>query len=137
MLGRQGGRGMRLLSIIVAALFAAAGPLRADEVRYTLSPVLDGGVLKAVDVELVLTGESDGETEIELPNAWGGKTDLWRGISDFRVTGSGLKATTDSKPHVKVIRHAPQAKLTIRYRVVQMFDGDPAASYSNEYRPIV
>ena len=86
---------------------------------------------------MVLTGEADGETEIDLPNEWGGKRELWRGISEFRVSGEGLGAVAGSEPWRKVIRHAPNSVLTVRYRVSQFWAGDPAAGTSNEYRPII
>ncbi len=122
-------------ALIVAAL--AAGGARAQDIRYTLSPVLDRGALSAIDVEMVLSGDGDGETEIELPDAWGGKSDLWRGISEFRVSGSGLRATAGAKPSLKIVRHAPSATLTVRYRVAQLWQGEPAAGASNEYRPVI
>jgi predicted metalloprotease with PDZ domain len=130
------GGGMRVLgAVIVVAL--AAGVARAQDVRYALSPVLDRGALTAIDVEMVLRGEGDGVTEIELPDAWGGKSDLWRGISEFRVSGEGLRATAGARPSLKTIHHAPGAVLTVRYRVTQIWQGEPQAGVSNEYRPVV
>ncbi len=124
-----------ICALIVAALAAAS--TRAQEIRYTLSPAFDHGMLTAIDVEMVLPGESDGETAIEVPDAWGGKSELWRGIDEFRVSGSGLRATSSTSPALKMIRHAPGATLTIRYRIKQFWPGEPAAGDTNEYRPVI
>jgi predicted metalloprotease with PDZ domain len=127
---------MRTIVAIIAGLWASASAT-AEEIRYTLTPQVENGALNGIAVEMVLTGEADGETVIELPDAWGGKAELWRGISDFRVAGHGLKLDAGGSPALKAIRHAPRATLTVRYRVTQMWAGEPAVSGSNEYRPII
>jgi len=127
---------MRTIVAIIAVLWASASAT-AEEIRYTLTPQVESGALNDIAVEMVLTGEADGETAIELPDAWGGKNELWRGISDFRVSGQGLKLDGGGSPALKIIRHAPRATLTVRYRITQMWQGEPAVSGSNEYRPII
>jgi predicted metalloprotease with PDZ domain len=127
---------MRTIVAIIAVLWASASAT-AEEIRYTLTPQVENGVLNSIAVEMVLTGEADGETAIELPDAWGGKTELWRGISDFRVSGQGMKLDAGGSPALKIFRHAPRATLTVRYRITQMWVGEPVVSGSNEYRPII
>jgi predicted metalloprotease with PDZ domain len=122
-----------------AAVLAACCAVSASaaELRYTLTPEVEHGALRAIGVELVLRGEGDGSTEIELPNEWGGKSELWRGVSEFRVSGDGLRQGDGGSPFLKVLRHKPGATLTVRYRITQFWQGEPAVSGSNEYRPIV
>lgn len=127
---------MRIIVAIVTASWAVASAT-AGEIRYTITPQVEHGALNGIAVEMVLTGEADGETAIELPDAWGGKNELWRGISAFRVTGQGLKLDAGGSPALKVLRHAPGATLTVRYRVTQTWPGEPAVSGSNEYRPVI
>lgn len=115
----------------------AAWPSAATEIRYRVQPELHADGLKAIAIEMTLQGEEDGETAIELPDSFGGKTELWRGIDGFRVSAKGLKLADEVKPSLKVVRHAPGAQLTVRYRVTQMFKGDPQASDTNEYRPVI
>ncbi len=126
-----------VFAIIVGAWLAVADSATADAIRYTLSPAVENGALKAIAIEMVFAGEPDGETEIDLPGEWGGKQDLWRGISEFRVSGEGLGAVAGIEPTRKIIRHAPNAVLTVRYRLTQFWAGEPTASGQNEYRPIV
>jgi predicted metalloprotease with PDZ domain len=127
---------MRIL-LAIAGLVWAAWPSAAGEIHYRLQPELRDGALKAIAIEMTLPGEADGETVIELPDDWGGKADLWRGIVDFRVSGQGMRLEGGVQPSLKAIKHAPGATLTLRYRVTQLFAGDPAASETNEYRPVV
>lgn len=121
-------------TFVVWALTAAA--VTAEPLRYTLSPMIENGRLQALAVEMVLTGEPDGDTVIELPDAWGGKSELWRAVSEFRVSGDG-NSLAGAEPARKVIRHAPNAVLTIRYRISQHWAGEPRANNANEYRPVV
>jgi predicted metalloprotease with PDZ domain len=127
---------MRAVFLVAVGLWFAASAT-AGELRYTVSPAIEHGALHAVDVEMVMTGDGDGETEIELPDQWGGKTELWRGLSEFRVTGDDLRLAQGGTPAIKIVRHAPGAELTVRYRVVQTWKGEPAITGSNEYRPVI
>src|SRR5262249_27638940 len=68
---------------------------------------------------------------------WSGKSELWRGISDFRATGDGMEAVAGADTAHKRLRHAPGATLTIRYRLSQFWPGDPKVTGANEYRPII
>ena len=126
-----------VIAFIVSVAFAGRAFAAGEPIRYTLTPIIDNGALKAVSVEMVFAGEPDGETEIVLPDEWGGKSDLWRGIGEFRVTGAGMSAASNADPARKIIRHAPNATLTVRYRLTQFWDGEPVANGANEYRPVV
>ena len=118
---------------VAAVVLAACGAVSASaaELRYTLTPEVEHGALRAIGVELVLRGEDDGSTEIELPNEWGGKSELWRGISEFRVSGDGLRLSDGGSPFLKTLRHKPGATLTVRYRITQFWQGEPTVNGSN------
>jgi hypothetical protein len=94
------------------------------------------GKLEALAIELRFAGDADGETVLELPDAWGGKTELHQGVRDLRIEGAGV-AITSSAPAKRIVRHQPGAELRVRYRIVQYWPGVPAVTGSNEYRPIV
>ncbi|MEQ1863040.1 MAG: hypothetical protein ABL996_00140 [Micropepsaceae bacterium] len=126
-----------VIAFIVSVAFAGCAFAAGEPVRYTLTPIIENGALKAVSVEMAFAGEPDGETEIVLPDEWGGKSDLWRGIGEFRVTGAGMSAVSNADPARKIVRHAPSATLTVRYRLTQFWDGEPAFNGENEYRPVV
>jgi predicted metalloprotease with PDZ domain len=137
MVGRLRKEMRGVIAIMIVAVFATADSATAEAIRYALAPVIDNGTLKAVSIEMVLAGEPDGETEFVLPDAWGGKEDLWQGIGAFRVSGEGMSAVAGPDPSRKIVRHAPNATLTVRYRVAQFWAGEPTANGENEYRPVV
>lgn len=125
---------MRLLLLCAAFVLVAAAeaPQRVD---YTLSPVMRGGALTAVGVEISFRGDADGETVIDLPNEWGGQTELWRGVEGLTASNATI-AETDN-PAQRVLHYRPNARVRIAYRVVQDWEGPPAAGGGNPYRPVV
>jgi predicted metalloprotease with PDZ domain len=125
---------MRVLLAASAVLFCAAfapGP----RIEYTLSPVMRDGALTAVAVEFSFRGDADGETSIDLPNAWAGETELWRGVEGLSASGAAIVETGD--PGERVLRHRPNARVRVSYRVIQDWDGEPTGNGGNPYRPIV
>lgn len=124
----------RLGAIVGCALLLSAAPAPLA-LEMTLSPVIADGKFAAIDVAVAFNGEADGETVLDLPDAWGGEERLWQAIRDLRVDGA--IATAGAGPAHRVLRHAPRARITVRYRVVQETPGAPAAGRKNPYRPII
>ena len=118
-----------------AVLFcvSAAAP---ERIEYTLTPVMQDGARVAVQYELRFRGEGDGESSLRLPNSWGGQDELWRGIDALRVV-SGAEMRDGETPDQRVLTHRPGARIHIRYRVVQDWEGAPRAELGNSYRPVV
>ena len=114
---------------------ATAAPLEPAPVHYTLTPRLEGDSLAALRVERRFTGDTDGETTLNLPDEWGGESALYGGIRGLVVTGGALG--DDADPAHRVIRHAPDAPLTVTWEVVQEKPGAPRADGDNPYRPLV
>jgi predicted metalloprotease with PDZ domain len=127
---------MRRAILIWLWVSSAALAAADDTIRYTLMPVLAKGKLAALQIEVRFAGDADGETVLELPNEWGGKTELYQGVQDLRVEGAGV-AVTAPETAKRVVRHQPGAELRVRYRIEQYWPGVPSVSGSNEYRPIV
>jgi predicted metalloprotease with PDZ domain len=102
-------------------------------------PVLkaDSKDFAAMDVSLTFQGDSDGVTDVEFPNAWGGFGDLYKHISNISVIGATIEPGKEPNRHI--LRHKGGAKLTLSYRVTgavrpdQQGEGDDV----NEYRPII
>lgn len=128
---------MRVIVVCVLWLAAAVTVSADSSVAYTMSPVLKDGALSALAIEMRFAGDSDGETKIELPNSWGGYEKLYQAIQDFTVTGEDASVAPVREPAVRMVRHKPGALLTVSYRVVQYWDGEPAANGGNEYRPVI
>lgn len=118
------------VACIASPALAATPPVDA----YTVSPVAENGKIAALSVTITLPADADGETRLRLPDAWGGGERLWRFIKDPVVSGGAL-----SKPDEKtwVIRSKPRAPLTVRYRVVSAYDGEPPVDSVNYGQPII
>lgn len=121
-----------LLGAAVAALFVATPALAAD--TYRLAPVLEDGKVAALAVTLTLPADADGETKLRLPQDWGGGEKLWRFLKDPVVTG-GTLAATDEKTWT--IQSKPGAPLTIRYRVISAYAGEPPVDSVTYGQPII
>jgi predicted metalloprotease with PDZ domain len=124
---------MRAGLLIAIATMLAASVAHAEAIKYAVAPVMKGGKLQALSIDVSFFGEADGETEIELPNKWGGTSDLWRGISQLDVRGGSLVAA-GAEPSLRIIRHEPGAKINLRYRLGQIWTGGLEGT---EFRPIV
>lgn len=108
----------------------------ANVVAYTLSAAFaPGDTLPTVTVRLDFAGETDGETILTLPDAWGGESELWRGIGGLRVSGDSARAESGANPAQRVLRHAAGAALAVTYDVHQDWPGVPEANGRNQYRP--
>jgi len=114
-----------------------AGAAAEPPIRYTVTPILERDSLAALAIEVRFTGEADGETQLELPDTWGGESELYRGIRDLTIAGGHATLADGDRPAARTIRHAPGAALTVRYRVVQFWEGAPTIRGRNEYRPVI
>lgn len=125
-----------LIAIVMALALIGAAPIPppAPEIRYALSPVFEGRALRAIAVELSFAGDADGETLLALPNDWGGNPGLWKHIQAIAVEGGVPRL---AGPARRIVRHPPGAPLTVRYRLVNGYDGDPGPAAGNPYRPVI
>jgi predicted metalloprotease with PDZ domain len=122
--------------VVVLALFVCAGFAAPERIDYTLTPIMRAGALEAVQIDLRFRGEADGETALALPSAWGGQEELWRGIDDLTVV-SGAALQPGATPAARTLTHRPNARIHLRYRVIQDWEGPPMAQGGNPYRPII
>lgn len=99
-------------------------------VAYRLTPVFVGEALSEVAVEIRMRADADGETVLELPSEYGGVKQHWRYLSPLRITGA---TTSSPTPETRLLRSAPNAPLTIQYRVRTAYIADPDAAGENPY----
>ncbi len=123
----------RLLAPLAALFLLAAAPPPPTEL--VVRPVVEAGAFKAMDVAVSFNGEMDGETALALPDDWGGAEALWKALRDLRAQGAILLPGADAAH--RVLRHAPGARVTVRYRVVEDADGPRDMSAGNDYRPLI
>jgi len=129
---------MKLLATAAASILVlGAAEARDETVRYTLTPVLEDGALTSLQVELKFLGDTDGETRLQLPDRWAGDVDYWRHVRDVEIEGA-QRIREETQP-IRVLKHAPDAPITVRYRITDAYGKDPAVGEvnGNPYRPIV
>ena len=125
-----------LAPLAALASIGAAAPAPAP-IELVMRPVLDAqGGYAALDLTISFQGERDGQTEIILPNEWGGHDQLYKALRDLHLKEGALIET--KLPHVRLAQHAPGARLTLTYRIVDDANGPPAKQAGgNDYRPII
>ena len=123
------------LAAALAFVFCAGLSAPSQRITYTLTPVIEDGALRAVQVDLAFRGQGDGETDLNLPNEWGGERELWRGIEGLTIL-EGAEMREGESPSQRVLTHAPNARIHVRYRVIQDWEGAPTGG-RNTYRPII
>jgi predicted metalloprotease with PDZ domain len=112
------------LGIMVAGSSASAQS--TEPVYYTLAPVMEGGDLVALAVDIRFAGDADGETVIGLPGEWAGTDSLWKQMEDVRVEGA---TSVRGDGEERVITHPAGAPLAVRYRVRSGYAGEPGFGY--------
>lgn len=117
-------------SILLGALFLLGAAPATEPIRYGITPVFHQGRLSAIAVELRLQADPSGRTVLELPDSYGGVKEHWRYLSPVEAAGATV---TTSCPSERVLRSAPNASITVRYRVRTAYASDPDAAGGNAY----
>ncbi len=120
----------------VALFCAGASADPPERIEYTLTPILENGALTAVQYDLRFRGEADGESTLRLPESWGGQNELWKGIGNLEAV-SGATMRDGETPNQRVLSYRPNARIHVRYRVIQDWEGAPRAELGNSYRPVI
>ncbi len=89
----------------------------------------------SVGVNLLFTGDRDGETLLILPGDWGGEVALYNAIRLNSIIGASVSETT--APNELLLNHEPGAWITVNYDITQDWQGPPSANGRNPYRPII
>ncbi len=118
------------------AVFFCIGAAAPERLDYTLTPVVQDGALRSVQIDLSFRGEADGTSGLRLPDSWGGQNELWGGIEGLEVI-SGATIRDGEGPNRRILTHRPNARIHLRYRVIQDWDGAPRAEIGNVYRPTI
>jgi hypothetical protein len=120
----------------IGALFLCVGAAAPPRIDYELTPILENGVLQAVQFDLTFRGESDGQSDLRLPDSWGGQNELWRSVEALEVV-SGATMRDGEEPNQRLLTHRPNARIHIRYRIIQDWEGVPRAELGNTYRATI
>ncbi len=130
---------MRNFTAVPLALTLAASPALArsqnDAVAYELAPVVENGSITALAVTIRLRGDADGETKIDWIDRWADEARLAQWTRDIQVEGA--QSVTEAPNGGRIIRAAPRAPLTMRYRIVSGHAADPTVLDSRQAIPVV
>ena len=127
-------RGRRILAVL-GLLALGAADKAPDPVAYELSPELTDGKIAALDVTIRFRADPSGTTTLDWIDSWAGERKLGQWARDIRVDGA--QSTAPAPNGGRIIRSAPRAPLTVRYRVVSAYAADPSVSDSEQPPPIV
>lgn len=123
-----------LLLAAAACLMLGAAKVPTVDYRLGVEPQANGAP-PLLDVEMTFRGDADGETRLELPDHWASSKENWRFLSNIRIQGA---TAAEDGPAVRVLRHRPNAKITVAYHVQTAYDADPAGIDGNPYKgPII
>lgn len=119
------------------AVFFCIGAAAPSRIDYTLTPVMEDGALRAVQIDLRFRGDADGRSSVRLPDSWGGQDELWRAIQNLEIVSGASAIRQGEQPNQRILNHSPNARIHLRYRVIQDWDGVPRAEIGNVYRPTI
>lgn len=103
-------------AVILAGLLAALGA-QAQTVDYTLKTMLDGqGALAAVEFDMHFKA-AQAQTEVDLPEAWGGGRDFYKLFRDIKIDGATSVTIPADQPAQRLVTAAPGADITVRYHL--------------------
>lgn len=130
---------IRIVTLLAAIFFwsctaPVSGPPAPPTIDYLVTPQIGDDGLASIAVTLRLRGDSDGRTDLELPDRWAGSDRLYDAIGDLRVEGGSIAPAED--PATRTIVHAPGAPLVVRYRIGGVAGADPGPDYEKA-RPLL
>jgi predicted metalloprotease with PDZ domain len=117
-----------------AASLCAIGAAPDPAVSYRVTPVVEGGTLRRLAVEMRFRGDLDGETRLDLSD-WGREPNPWTRITGFTAPGAEADQVN---AETRVLRHRPGAPLTVRYQVMSAHERFPAPDrVESLHRPLI
>lgn len=123
-----------LLPLPAALLLGATAPVDRS-VDYRLAPVMTGDAMTGLSVTLRFAADPSGTTRLSWPDEWAGETKLGQWARNIAVEGAERVASGPNGS--RTIYAAPGASITVRYRIVSAFAGDPDVNDSREPSPVV
>jgi len=107
----------------LSAIAGAATGRPADAVVYRITPELRGGAMTALDVEMDFQAGAGSTTRLDLPDRGEG-VQWWPNIADLTVAGAKVQASGQAW---RLLSHRPDARISVRYRVLPGSGDDPAS----------
>ncbi|MBA3070326.1 MAG: hypothetical protein FP825_17845 [Hyphomonas sp.] len=122
--------------LFAAIAFLSGGAARGETVLWEIAPQVTGSAVTGLSFALTFPGDADGETELSLPDEWGGESRLYLGLDSIEASG-GVLAPGNSPAQLR-LTHAPGADITLTWQIPAAGDGPPDGKQGggNDYRPV-
>jgi predicted metalloprotease with PDZ domain len=130
---------LRFFRVLLWLGCLAGSPMatQARSVQYTIEPVWAGPErLADLRITLRVVGDADGSTTFQVPNVYGGATDLYRCVRHLRATERGQVLRYDADSTQVVVQHPPGREVRLTYQLRQDFLGE-WPSTEQAFRPII
>lgn len=115
---------------LAATLPFLSGAKAPQPIQYQLGVEAPAGAVPYLTVELHFRGDADGQTTLLLPDEFASGNDAWKQVSGLTVEGAQVASEAEEK---RVLKHRPNARITVRYAVSSAYGHDPAAGEGNPY----
>jgi predicted metalloprotease with PDZ domain len=106
------------------------------KVSYQLEPIADETGLR-FRIELTFTGHESGRTELILPSRSASETRLYEAIQKLEILPADIQVADSSEPWLKVLTHAPDAEIRVRYELAQDRADALQAQRGAGFRPVL
>jgi predicted metalloprotease with PDZ domain len=125
----------KIVCFFLALCSVHCAAAHAAEVKLGVRPILADGAYVGFDARLTFVGCDSGRTTVYLPNEWGGETELYKAVRDLTLASEG-RLESSANIAQRVVTHAPNATIVLRYRVVDDAASAPsrAKEGGNDYR---
>ncbi len=116
-------------------LIGAASPPPRPSIQYTLAPEMKDGAITALTVTVAFRADKSGTTKFDWIDSWAGEEHLGQWSRDMTITGARVTGTAPNGG--RILRSAPGAEITARYRIVSAYAADPGIENSEQANPVV
>src|SRR4030095_15855990 len=130
------GFALLLYVVLLSGTGIVAQPVRerlpVRELTYVVEPICEGENCRLL-VNLTFQGDSSGTTRLMLPLEWSDGVDLYKAIRNIRSLSEDVKVEDTKEPHVKIVHHRPNQRVSLTYEVGTQPFGTPltVAVYPN------
>ena len=124
----------RQLFLFAAIALLTGGAARGETVFWDIAPQVSGSAVTGLSFALTFPGDEDGETELSLPDQWGGENELYRALGAIEASGGTI--SPGDMPAKLRITHAPSAQVTLTWLIQGDGPPDSKRGGGNDYRPL-
>ena len=96
--------------------------LPVRELTYVIEPIVEGESSR-LRVSLTFQGALSGTTRLLLPLEWSDGVELYRAIRNIRSLSEDTKIEDTNEPHVRIVHHRPNQRISLTYEVVSQPPG--------------